>query len=103
MKKLNLLRAMFVMMAMFPAASSVFAQGDRNPIQKPSATAKSAVVAVMREDKLQFVTEKSRLMGYVQKALAKTNRGEVVKNIDIRTFEKGSFLQSKLKRAARYF
>lgn len=88
MKNLNLLKAVFAMMTILMVSIGVTAQ-DR---KIKGAKEKPVIVVLNKDNKLEFAIEKSRLMKAMQQAFKKVGENEVVRDIDVRTFEKVNYL-----------
>lgn len=102
-RKLNTLSAMFAFTVLHIAASSAMAQTSRNIMEGRRPTTKAAVVAIKREDKLQFAGEKGRLIGAIQKALDTVEQRGVVRDISIRSFEKVNYLAVLIEKQGTLF
>ncbi|HEV2913482.1 MAG TPA: hypothetical protein VGX92_09385 [Pyrinomonadaceae bacterium] len=88
MKNLNLLKAVFAMMTILMVSIGVTAQVR----QIKGAKEKPVIVVLNKDNKLEFAMEKPRLMEAMQQAFKKVDENEVVRDIDIRTFEKVNYL-----------
>lgn len=92
LRKLNSVSAILAFTVLVIAASSVMGQTSRNTARGRRIIAKAAVVAIVREDKVQLVGEKDRLIRAIQKALDSTKERGVVRDISIRSFEELNYL-----------
>jgi hypothetical protein len=108
MKKLNLVVVTLAISALLLLAVSASAQvigkaeaGERAGTK--SARAKAAVVAVKKDDRVEFATDKARLLAYVQKVFKNTKERGVVTDISLRSFEKEQYLAVKLKEQGTLF
>jgi len=105
MKAANLFKAALSTVVMLLVAHGVMAQGIRQtvPKGKEQPRSKNAVVVIRKDDKLTFPMEKARMVAYAQKALDKTNKGEMVKDLTILTLERGSFLGVQIEKKGTVF
>lgn len=96
---------MLAMLAILLVAGGAMAQGARGNVIKGTSArgGKAAVVAVKRGDRVEFAADKERMMGYIQKAVTQTNRGDVVKDIYIQTLEKSSYLAVRIEKQGTVF
>jgi biopolymer transport protein ExbD len=98
MKKSTLVTAMLVTIAILLVATGIMAQETkREVVQKKGASSPTAVVVVSKNNKLEFVREKSLLIKSMRKAFEAVREREVVKDIVIRSFEKANYLAVKLE------
>jgi hypothetical protein len=102
-RNLKPLSALFAFAVLVIAGPSSMAQTSRSTTQGRRITAKAAVVAIKREDKLQLVGEKDRLIRAMQKALNGVKEGVVVTDISIRSFEKVNYLAVLIEREGTLF
>jgi hypothetical protein len=102
-RKLNSLSALFAFAVLVVAAATSMAQTSGNRAQARRNTAKAVMVAIKREDKLQLVGAKDRLIGAMQKALNSEKEGGVVRDISIRSFEKVNYLAVLIEKQGTLF
>jgi hypothetical protein len=103
LRKLNSLSAFCAVTVLVIAASSALAQTSRNLTEGRRLTTKAAVVAIKREGHLQLAGDKERLIGAMQKALNSIEEGAVVRDINIRSFEKISYLAVLIEKQGTLF
>lgn len=97
MKTSNSVQAMFATMVIALVATGIMAQETKTK-ELPGSKVKSrvAIIAVRRDNKLEFVGGKSKLMRSMQQAFARVNEKEVVNDMDLRSFAKLNYLAVSL-------
>ena len=108
MRKTKLVAITIAMSAVLLLAGSVTAQElnraearDRGAAK--AARGKAAVVAIKKDDRVEFATDKERLLGYVRKVFENTKERAVVTDISLRSFEKEYYFVVQLERQGTLF
>lgn len=102
-RKLNALSLLFSSAVLAVTVSTVTAQAVRESALRQRSSAKAAVVAIKREDRLQLAGEKERLINAAQNALNSLKERGVVKDVRIRSFERGSYLAVLIEKRGTLF
>ncbi|HVF57420.1 MAG TPA: hypothetical protein VM934_14800 [Pyrinomonadaceae bacterium] len=99
MKNLSSVKATLAVAAMLLVAPGVMAQAGRNGKAAPGRKAKSrmAIVAVAKDNRLEFARDKGSVMRSVQRAIQRVKAQEVLQDVDIRSSEKVDYLAVSLQ------
>lgn len=103
-KSAPIIKAMFAMTAILLAAVSVLAQGTKTKAaaatadkRAASTRSSSAVVAVGKEGRLDFVKDKALVLKSMQRAFEKVKEREIVKDVNVRNIYKVNYLVVNLE------
>lgn len=108
MKKLNLVAVIFAMSALLLLAGSVTAQDlsraeAASRAEAKATRGKAAVIAVTKDNRVEFSIDKERLLRSVRGVFEKTKERAVVTDINLRPFEKDYYLAVQLERQGTLF
>jgi hypothetical protein len=98
MRKSTLTRTLLAGVTVLLVAAGVMAQGTRSKgLPESSGKSRAAIIAVGKENKLEFAGDKAKVMRAMQQAFEKVKEREVVKEMSLRLFGKLNYLAVSLE------